>query len=84
MPKVVMYSSENCPFCTQAQQLLRSKAVEFEVISVDGQPEVRQQMAAKAGRTSVPQIWIGDHHIGGCNDLCAYNDDGRLDKLLRE
>lgn len=83
MSKVVIYSSDWCPFCVRAKQLLASKNVAVEEIRVDGQPEVRAQMAKKAGRTSVPQIWIGELHVGGCDDLFALERAGKLDTLLQ-
>ncbi|WP_017937553.1 glutaredoxin 3 [Zestomonas thermotolerans] len=83
MPEVVIYSSDWCPYCIRAKQLLSSKGVEFTEIRVDGQPQVRAEMAAKAGRTSVPQIWIGATHVGGCDDLYALERAGRLDALLK-
>ena len=84
MPHVVVYSSAWCPFCIRAKQLLAGKGVAFEEISVDGRPEVRAEMTRKAGRTSVPQIWIGSTHVGGCDDLYALERDGRLDALLAD
>ena len=83
MPAVVIYSSAWCPFCTRAKQLLSRKGVAFEEISVDGQPALRAEMTRKAGRTSVPQIWIGATHVGGCDDLYALECAGRLDALLQ-
>ncbi|HWR80680.1 MAG TPA: glutaredoxin 3 [Pseudomonas sp.] len=83
MPAVVIYSSAWCPFCTRAKQLLSRKGVAFEEISVDGQPALRAEMTRKAGRTSVPQIWIGATHVGGCDDLYALERAGRLDALLQ-
>lgn len=82
MSKVVIYVSNWCPYCIKALQLLDSKGVEYEKIGVDGQPQVRAAMAEKAGRTSVPQIWIGETHVGGCDDLFALERAGKLDALL--
>jgi glutaredoxin 3 len=82
MAHVVIYSSDWCPFCTRAKHLLDSKGVAFEEIKVDGKPQVRAQMADKAGRTSVPQIWVGERHVGGCDDLYALERAGKLDALL--
>lgn len=82
MKHVVVYSSDWCPYCVRAKQLLERKGIEFEEIRVDGQPDVRAAMAQKAGRTSVPQIWIGEHHVGGCDDLFALERAGQLDGLL--
>ncbi len=67
----------------RAKALLEGKGVAFEEIKVDGQPQVRADMVKKAGRTSVPQIWIGDRHVGGCDDLYALERAGKLDALLK-
>mgnify|MGYP000633868539 FL=1 len=83
MADVVIYSSDYCPFCMRAKQLLASKGVDFQEICVDGQPAVRAEMTRLAGgRTSVPQIWIGDTHVGGCDELYACARAGQLDELL--
>lgn len=82
MNPVIVYSSDYCPYCMRAKQLLASKGVAFEEIKVDGKPQVRAQMSQKAGRTSVPQIWIGATHVGGCDDLYALERAGKLDALL--
>lgn len=82
MPEVIVYSSDYCPYCMRAKQLLERKGVRFTEINVDGQPQVRAEMARKAGRTSVPQIWIGATHVGGCDDLHALERAGKLDALL--
>lgn len=82
MSNVIVYCSKWCPYCTRAKQLLESKGVAYEEISVDGKPDVRADMAKKAGRTSVPQIWIGETHVGGCDDLFALERAGKLDALL--
>ncbi|MGH8433563.1 MAG: glutaredoxin 3 [Pseudomonas sp.] len=83
MPSVVVYSSNWCPYCTRAKQLLAKKGVDFEEINVDGQPDVRAEMTRKARATSVPQIWIGGTHVGGCDDLYALERAGKLDALLK-
>ncbi|MBC3365169.1 glutaredoxin 3 [Pseudomonas sp. SWRI154] len=83
MPHVVVYSSDYCPYCSRAKMLLKNKGVEFEEIKVDGKPQLRAEMTKKAGRTSVPQIWIGDTHVGGCDDLFALERAGKLDALLK-
>lgn len=83
MSKVVIYSSDWCPYCIRAKQLLTNKGVSFDEIRVDGQPELRAEMTRKAGRTSVPQIWIDGTHVGGCDDLYALERAGKLDALLR-
>ncbi len=83
MPHVVIYSSDWCPYCTRAKHLLTSKGVVFDEIKVDGKPDVRAEMTRKARQTSVPQIWIGDRHVGGCDDLYALERAGKLDALLK-
>ncbi|WP_341707728.1 glutaredoxin 3 [Halopseudomonas sp.] len=83
MADVVIYSSDYCPFCMRAKQLLASKGVKYREIRVDGKPAVRAEMTRLAGgRTSVPQIWIGDTHVGGCDELFATQRAGQLDALL--
>src|SRR5262249_6502694 len=82
--KIVMYATEWCPYCRRAEQLLKTKGVEFDKIRVDLQPELRQEMQRRSGRTSVPQIWIGERHIGGYDDMAALDREGGLDPLLAE
>ena len=84
MPHVVIYSSDWCPYCIRAKSLLERKQVAFEEIRVDGKPQLRAEMSSKAGRTSVPQIWIGATHVGGCDDLHALDRDGKLDAMLAQ
>ncbi|MFQ3186319.1 glutaredoxin 3 [Marinomonas primoryensis] len=84
MSTVTIYSSDYCPFCVRAKQLLSAKNVAFNEIRVDGKREVRQQMTEKSGRTSVPQIWIGERHVGGCDDLYALEREQKLDTLLAQ
>jgi glutaredoxin 3 len=79
---VKIYSSDWCPFCIRAKQLLNSKGVSYEEIKVDGQPAVRQKMTEESGRTSVPQIWIGTTHVGGCDELYALERAGKLNTAL--
>lgn len=83
MAEVIVYSSDWCPYCIRAKQLLESKGVAFEEIRVDGKPDIRAEMSKKAGRTSVPQIWIGAAHVGGCDDLFALERAGKLNALLQ-
>ncbi|WP_339411657.1 glutaredoxin 3 [Pseudomonas sp. EA_35y_Pfl2_R5] len=83
MQPVVIYSSDWCPYCIRAKQLLTQKGVAFNEIRVDGKPDVRAEMTRKARQTSVPQIWIGDTHVGGCDDLYALERAGKLDALLK-
>ncbi len=83
MPKVVMYATAVCPYCIRAEQLLRSKGVqEIEKIRVDLDPVRRNEMVSRTGRRTVPQIYIGDTHVGGCDELVALNSAGELDPLL--
>lgn len=82
MSSVLIYTSAWCPYCIRAKALLDRKGVAYDEISVDGKPGVRSEMIDKAGRTSVPQIWIGDTHVGGCDDLYALERAGKLDTLL--
>lgn len=82
MTKVIIYSSDWCPFCIRAKSLLKNKNIDFEEIRVDGKPDLRAEMAEKAKRTSVPQIWIGELHVGGCDELFALERAGKLDALL--
>lgn len=84
MATVFMYSTATCPYCERARQLLKQKHVRFTEIRVDEHPEKRAEMTAKTQRTSVPQIFINNHPIGGCDDLYALDADGRLDKLLEK
>jgi len=79
---IIIYTTGTCPFCHRAKLLLESKNIEYTEISVDSQPELRQEMAQRAGRTSVPQIWICKTHVGGCDDLFAADHSGELDRLL--
>jgi len=78
----VIYTTRFCPYCIRAKQLLKSKNIEYREIAVDSQPELRQQMMRKSGQRTVPQIWIGEHHVGGCDDLFALSRSGKLDHLL--
>jgi glutaredoxin 3 len=83
MAKVVMYTSAVCPYCINAERLLRAKGVnEIEKIRVDLQPALREEMMAKSGRRTVPQIYINAQHIGGFDDLHALDQRGGLDPLL--
>lgn len=83
MAKVTIYTTMLCPYCHMAKDLLRQKGIAFDEIDVDGRPGLRAEMRAKAGgRNTVPQIWIGDRHVGGCDDLYALDRAGNLDPLL--
>ncbi len=83
MAKVRMYSTAVCPYCNMAERLLKSKGVdEIEKIRVDLEPQQRALMMEKTGRRTVPQIYIGDVHVGGFDDLSALDREGKLDPLL--
>lgn len=85
MAKVTIYTTPYCPYCVMAKRLLKSKAVAFEEIDVSGSPREREALRVKAGGiTSVPQIWIGEVHVGGCDDLHALEHAGKLDPLLAQ
>jgi len=85
MPQqVLIYSSDFCPYCIRAKALLTQKHLAFNEIRVDGKPELRAQMMQKSGKHTVPQIWIGEQHIGGCDDLYALERSGQLDRLLSD
>lgn len=83
MPKVVMYSTNTCPYCSRAERLLSSKGVaNLEKIDVSGKPALWKEMEQRTGRNTVPQIYIGDVHVGGCDDLYDLDAAGELDQLL--
>lgn len=84
MATVTIYTTSLCPYCHMAKNLLRNKGISFEEIDVGGRPELREVMREKAGgRNTVPQIWIGQRHVGGCDDLYALDRKGELDPLLK-
>ena len=85
MPKVTIYTTPICPYCVRAKQLLRKKEIPFDEIDVVVSPEHRAEMIERAhGRRTVPQIFIGDMHVGGCDDLYELEHEGRLDRLLAD
>lgn len=79
---VVMYCTEACPYCQMALRLLERKGVAIDKIRVDGQPGRRAEMVQRSGRTTVPQIFIGQTHVGGYTDLARLESAGELDRLL--
>jgi glutaredoxin 3 len=84
MPPITIYTKQTCPYCIAAKNLLRKKNAAFDEISVDGDVEKQKAMAERAnGRQTVPQIFIGSRHIGGCDDLYALDAAGTLDTLLQ-
>ena len=83
MTRIMMYATAICPFCVQAERLLRAKGVsDIDKVRVDLEPAKRQEMMQKTGRRTVPQIYIGALHVGGYDDLVALDRAGRLDPLL--
>ena len=83
MPPVVIYTKSWCPYCRDAKALLARKGVTFEEIDVDRKPDLQAAMSVRAhGRRSVPQIFIGETHVGGCDDLYDLDAAGKLDQLL--
>jgi glutaredoxin 3 len=80
--RVTMYATGYCPYCMMAERLLLQKGVEIDKIRVDLEPQRRAEMVARTRRRTVPQIYIGEHHVGGCDELYALERDGKLDALL--
>ncbi len=84
MSKVVVYSSANCAYCVRAKDLLDRKGIQYQEIRIDLDPAEREIMMQRSGRRTVPQIFINDKPIGGCDDLYALEKSGELSKLLIE
>lgn len=85
MSNIIIYTTEICPYCVRAKQLLDSKGVTYQEIRVDANPALRNEMVARAGgRRTVPQIFINDQPIGGCDDLMTLEISGELDSLLTQ
>jgi glutaredoxin 3 len=83
MPPITIYTKGWCPYCAAAKDLLTEKGADFTEIDIERKPGARQEMIQKAnGRTTVPQIFIGERHVGGCDDLYALDGRGQLDPLL--
>jgi len=82
-PAVTIYVSDWCPYCRQAKDLLAQKNVVFNEINVEEQPRLREEMVARSNRRTVPQIFIGDRHVGGCDDLVELDRSGELDRLIQ-
>jgi len=82
MPPVTIYTRKFCGYCSAAKSLLQEMGVTFEEIDATGSPEKRNEMIERSGRFTFPQIFIGSHHVGGCDDLYALKDRGELDTLL--
>ena len=81
-PAVTMYATSWCPYCSRARGLLESKGVALQEIDVESAPEKRAEMQNRSGRRTVPQIFIGEQHVGGYDELAALDRSGELDKLL--
>lgn len=79
---VTLYTTRFCPYCIRARDLLDAKSVPYRDIGVDHDPGLRREMMARSGRHTVPQIWIGERHVGGYDDLHRLDSEGRLDELL--
>jgi glutaredoxin 3 len=82
-PVIVLYVSGWCPYCQRAQGLLANKGLAYQVIDVDEDAKSREEMIARSGRRSVPQVFIGDKHVGGCDDLFALEGSGELDRMIQ-
>jgi glutaredoxin 3 len=82
MKPVEIYTTPTCPYCIAAKGLLKKKGVTYTEIDVSRDPALRDAMTVRAGRRSVPQIFIGGTHVGGCDDLHALDHDGKLDPML--
>jgi len=79
-----MYSTSWCPYCARARRLLQNKGAQFREVDIEDQPETRAEMIKRSGRRTVPQIFIGEKHVGGSDDLHALDASGGLDPLLKE
>lgn len=84
MSEVVIYTTRICPYCLRAKRLFDKKNIPFREVPVDGRPDLREQLVAESGSHTVPQIWLGDRHVGGCDDLYALEYRAELDDLLAE
>ncbi len=82
--RVTMYATGYCPYCSMAERLLRAKGVEIDMIRVDLEPQRRVEMMERTQRRTVPQIYVGDVHVGGYDDLSALDRAGKLDPLLAD
>ena len=82
MAQVTIYTKPYCPYCIRAVALLKDKGVDFEEIEASGDPALRAQMIERSGRSTYPQIFVGERHIGGCDDMLALERRGELDAIL--
>jgi glutaredoxin 3 len=83
MAEVIIYTMQVCPYCVRAKQLLDSKGVKYTEIDIDKDDAAWDEMVEKTNRRTVPQIFINGHHVGGCDDLYALHQKGKLDQLLK-
>ena len=83
MPNIIMYAFDACPYCQRARALLDRKGAVYTVLDVERDPRLWLEIAERTGRNTVPQIFVGDRHIGGCDDLVALDRRGELDSLLK-
>jgi glutaredoxin 3 len=84
MQQVIVYTTETCPYCVRAKRLLEQKGVAYQEIRVDLDLTKREEMMTRTNRRTVPQIFVGDTHVGGCDDLYALEREGKLDSLLQK
>lgn len=82
--EITIYTTQTCPYCRRAKELLQKKNLAYQEIGIDGDFEARAQMVKRANRSTVPQIFFGETHIGGCDDLYELHHDGKLDPLLAD
>lgn len=82
LPTVAVYTTRFCPYCIRAKQLLTHKGIEFVEYALDGKPQMRAELREKSGQNTVPQIWIGDTYVGGCDELFALERQSKLDALI--
>jgi glutaredoxin 3 len=83
LPEVTLYVSDWCPYCQRAKSLLTQKNVVFKEINVEDEPGLRDEMIERSGRRTLPQIFIGNRHVGGCDDLVELERSGELDRLIQ-
>jgi len=81
-PAITLYVTGWCPYCDRAKGLLTGKSLVYQEINVDDDAKFRDEMVARSGRSTVPQIFIGERHVGGCDDLFALDGSGELDRLI--
>lgn len=82
MPEIKMYTTGMCPYCVRAKMLLKNKGVFWDELRIDGDPELMREMMQRSGRRTVPQIFVGDRHLGGYDDMTELDSFGKLDPLL--